>query len=308
MKKKFCYFVNYKEIYKELYQLEIESILGFLPEQKYFFLDYYFDESKCSFVRGCLNLDFSSNSLEELVELVKAANLYIDSYKIEYIKVDKDVSYDQRLNAMRDLGFAIEGEFAITNPGTKLAVTKIDGVWYFGEYLRNNNEWMERVSKPIHYSIALETRLAHSLINIAASKEDITIVDPCCGIGTILIEAKKMGVEIDGYDINRKVVWHANKNLKHYGLEPDAKASDISEIEKHYDVAIVDLPYGQFVKAHKDSQQHIIESAKKLADKVIFVCMENKDDYLLKQGFEIEGRCIVPKVNQFKRYIYVVRS
>ena len=50
--------------------------------------------------------------------------------------------------------------------------------------------------------------------------------DPCCGIGTILVEALSMDINIVGRDINHFVV-----------------RSDIAGVERHYDVAILDMPF-----------------------------------------------------------------
>lgn len=301
------YLINYKEIYEQLYRLEMRHLLGFEPENKYFVTEEEIDVNASTFFKGVLSLDFSAASLEELTERVKAAQLSFESYKIEFIKLDQDVNYQTRLKAMHDIGYAIEGEFLKNGAKTTLRVTKLEGVWYFGLYQRNSAEWQERISKPHHYSIALETRLARALVSIA-STYGTSLVDPCCGIGTVVIEAKKMGHIIDGYDLNRKVVWYSRQNLIHYGLEPDTKVSDIADIDQVYDVAIVDLPYGKFVKRDKAMQTTIFENAKRIASVVIFVAMEDKKEEFEQYGYQVIDQCLVPKENQFKRHIYVTRG
>ncbi len=301
------YFVNYKDIYEDLYKFEMRHILGFVPEKKYFFSEKEIDLSSSTFFKGVLHLNFTADTLGELENKLKAANLFYDSYKIEYIKIDEDVNYQTRLKAMRDLGYAIEGEFSKDNPSTILRVTKVDGVWYFGLYERNCIEWHQRITKPKHYSIALETRLARVLVSVASSYGE-KLVDPCCGIGTVVIEAKKMGKNIDGYDLNRKVVWYSQQNLEHFGLSANIKAMNIADIDQYYDVAIIDLPYGKFVKKDVEMQSVIFENGKRIAKYVIFVAMKDKTDWFKKYGYDVIDSCIVPKANQFKRHIYVTKG
>jgi tRNA G10 N-methylase Trm11 len=301
------YLINYKDIYKELYQLEIKHLIGFIPTNKYFISDLEVDVNASTFFKGAVSVDFQADSLASLVKQVMDAGLFYESYKIEYIKLDQDVDYETRLKAMRDIGYAIEGEFKKTGALQTLRVTKVENKWIFGRYQRNDFSWQERIAKPNHYSIALETRLARSLVNIASYYGD-KIVDPCCGIGTIVIEGKMMGIHIDGFDINRKIVWYSQKNLEHYGLSPDTRVSDIADIKDYYDVAIVDLPYGKFVKKDKEMQSVIFKSAKKIAKTVIFIAMEDKSNEFKAYGYQLLDYCTVPKVNSFKRYVYIVRG
>jgi len=301
------YLINYKEIYEQLYRLEMRHLLGFEPKDKYFITTKDIDVNASTFFKGVLSLEFSASSLEELTEQVKSASISYESYKIEFIKLDQDVNYETRLKAMHDIGYAIDGEFLKSGAKTTLRVTKLDGVWYFGMYQRNSAEWQNRISKPHHYSIALETRLARTLVSIASTYGS-RLVDPCCGIGTVVIEAKQMGYNIEGYDINRKVVWYSRQNLEHYKLKADTQVSDIANINQVYDVAIVDLPYGKFVKQDKEMQSTIFEHAKKVASVVIFVAMEDKQNEFNHFGYQVLDYCVVPKVNQFKRYIYVTRG
>ena len=70
------------------------------------------------------------------------------------------------------------------------------------------------------------------------------LVDPCCGPGTILLEAAQMGIEAVGYDINPKMVKATQANAAHYGLGARAYDGDARRNGKQFGAIVADLPYG----------------------------------------------------------------
>jgi len=303
---KFLYFINYRDNQKDLCDLEMKSIFGLIPNDKYFITSKYIDPSRSTFLKGCLAILYSENSLEELESKVKQDQLSLEEYKIRFITIDDDVKYESRLKALRTIGFAIEGTFALHDPKVELALTKINGKWVFGHYLKNDNKWIDRKQKPYNYSYALEVRLAKTIINIAIENDfNLKVVDPCCGIGTVLIEGRSMGVNIKGFELNPSVVDHCNENLKFFGFKDDVKNKNMHNITDTYDVAIVDLPYGQFSKTSLKEQTLLIRKTKKIAKKAIIVSMEDMSELITSCGFTITEKCLVIKTNSFSRYITV---
>ena len=74
--------------------------------------------------------------MAELETKLQKDNLYVDQYKIHFIKLDP-VDYNIQLTTMRTLGFAIEGDFSLTNPKVEFAVTQVKGTWVFGYFEKN---------------------------------------------------------------------------------------------------------------------------------------------------------------------------
>ncbi|GAA3334615.1 hypothetical protein GCM10020331_103270 [Ectobacillus funiculus] len=73
--------------------------------------------------------------------------------------------------------------------------------------------------KPHSYSTSLSTRVARAVANIAVpDPTGIKAIDPCCGIGTVLVEALSMGINIVGSDINPLVLPGARENIAHFWL------------------------------------------------------------------------------------------
>ncbi|GBG75869.1 hypothetical protein CBR_g21113 [Chara braunii] len=46
-----------------------------------------------------------------------------------------------------------------------------------------------------------------------------TLVDPCCGSGTIVFEAQRRGIHSVGLDIQQGILLHASENLQHVGVQ-----------------------------------------------------------------------------------------
>lgn len=80
--------------------------------------------------------------------------------------------------------------------------------------------------------------------------------------------------------------------------------ADMHDIKEHYDVAIIDLPYGLFTPTTRQEQTGIIKKARDIADKLIIVTFEDMDNDIINAGFKIIDRCTVSK-GKFTRYVSV---
>jgi tRNA G10 N-methylase Trm11 len=91
--------------------------------------------------------------------------------------------------------------------------------------VHNPFEFQKRdVGKPVQRKIfAIPPRLARIMVNLAACTEGKVLLDPFCGVGTILQEALLAKAKAIGVDINRWCVDAATRNMewlkKEYGLE-----------------------------------------------------------------------------------------
>jgi tRNA G10 N-methylase Trm11 len=210
---------------------------------------------------------------------------------------------------MRKLGYAIEGSFAIKNPRIEFALTKANGKWVFGFYEPNKNEWEIRKTKPFNYSHALEVKLAKSIVNLAVgNNSNLRLVDPCCGIGTVLIEARTLDLNIQGFEINPLIKRNCNTNLEYFGFVGDVKKQDMHTITEHYDIAVLDIPYGQFSFITYEEQVALIKKTKEISDRSVIITMEDMCDTLIQQGLNIIEKVKIEKSNAFSRYITICSS
>jgi tRNA (guanine10-N2)-dimethyltransferase len=300
----FIYNINYYEGEETLCNTEIKYIFGIIPDKKYFFIDDYTDVNRSPFVKSCLKIILTADSLEEMISKIYANNIYYDKFKIRHLDYTNHTDYKTKRQIESEIGYVINGLAKIHNPNITLGITNIDDKWYLGEYSLNEGLWHLHNSKPHQYSNALPTLIAKALVNIAVGTNlKCTVVDPCCGSGTVVIEALSMGIYITGYDNNSKMVEGAKRNLEFFGYEDVIHESDICNIDKHFDISIIDLPYNLFSATTEANQIKIIKNAARISDKMLLVTTVDMDSYIREAGFSIIDRSYVDKGYKFRRLI-----
>lgn len=298
----YLYFINHKDFQKEICLYEMECLFGIKVDSKYFYHETFIDPSRSMFIKYAIKVEYKNSDINEIEKQIIKDELTLEDYKIYYNEITH-IDFDLTMEYRKKLGWAIEGDFSMTNPIDEYCLTYIEGEWLFGRFYENDYSYKQRVRKPHNYSFALDIWLAKTLVNIAVGN-DLTkrVIDPCCGVGTVLIEGRVNNVNIVGSDINWKIVKASNYNLEHFGFEGNSVKRSIEEINEHYDVAIVDLPYGKFIRDHKALAEDIINKATKIADKIVFVSMEPLEiEHKIK---EIE----VQKRFGFSRFVTVIEN
>jgi len=304
--RKYFYSINYPVFEAELCAMEMKCLFNESPIEKYLFSDYYVDPSRSPFIKDMISIMYDEESLEEIIDKVIKDNLYYEDFKICYIRLeDGDISYKERLRSIREIGLVIAGECEMHNPKVMFGLTKVNGRWIFGKYERNDYEWHIHDKKPCSYSNSLSLRVARALVNIAVNNNlDCKLIDPCCGVGTVVIEALSMGIDVKGYEINKSIAGNAQINLKFFGYENVITYGDMHNIEEKYDVAIIDLPYGLFTATTIEEQTALMKTARRITNKLVIVTFEDMDRHIIEAGFDIADKCCVSK-GKFKRYINI---
>ena len=142
-------------------------------------------------------------------------------------------------------------------------------------------------------------------MNIAVGTDrKSSVIDPCCGVGTVVLEALSLGVAVTGYEIQWSTARKAKANIASFGYEPCITKADMHSIEDHYAVAILDIPYGLFTPTTPEIQRALIEKTRTIADKLVLIAFEEMESVLSCAGFAIINRGAVFK-GHFKRYIYI---
>lgn len=304
--KKYFYYINYPVFEEDLCKMEMKCLFDKIPNEKYLFSDYYVEPSRSPFIKDMISIIHEEDSLEEIVDKIIEDNLSYDDFKVCYIKFENgDINYKERLRSIREIGLVISGQSEMHNPKVMLGVTKVEGKWIFGEYERNDYEWHIHDKKPYSYSNSLSLRVARALVNIAVKNNlDYKLIDPCCGVGTVVIEALSMGINVKGYEINKHIAENAQKNLEFFGYENVIVSGDMHTIEEKYDAAIIDLPYGLFTSTTLEEQIALMRTARRIANKLVIVTFEDMDKYITSSGFRIIQKSYVCK-GKFKRYISI---
>lgn len=303
----FLYFINYQDNERELCKMEMRCLFNREINEKYFFSDIDINASKSPFIKSKIKIIYSDESLDRMVRKIKEDNLFYDDFKVSYVKSEQgDVQYEDRLEATRKIGFVVNGYPDMHKPRNPLAVTKINGLWIFGEYERNDFKWQKHNDKTYSYSNALGLRMARALVNIAMKdNEEGTLIDPCCGVGTVVIEALDLGIKVKGCEISKQIAYNARENVEFLGyLRDTIVCYDMHKIKDKYDSAIIDIPYGLFSPVTLEEQKAIIHTARNICEKMVIVTFEDMEKFIVEAGFSVIDKCVVPKGN-FKRHILV---
>lgn len=306
--KGYLYVINYAEGEESLCRLEMKVLFNQSFEEKWILSDVLIDASRSVFIKERLTIYYQADSFEALHDMVVKQPMSFETFKLLFMRFkDQPLPYKERLQCLYAIGSLIGGEADMYEPKQLLGLTELNGQWLFGTLEPNQNEWVTHENKPHSYSFSLSVRVSRAVANLAIGHRfDKKIIDPCCGAGTVVLEVLTVGGNIVGNELNPKVAWKAEENLKHYGYEFVIQIGDIQDIETHYDTAIIDLPYGHFNPIAPEIQQMIIENARRIADELIIVTQVKMDEQLKAAGFEVVEQCEAVK-GKFVRYITMCR-
>ena len=105
------YVVNYPQYERELCKLEMKSLFNVKLEGKTFFSEKYITPTRSPFIKECMSIIYEEDSLEGIIENIKRDKLSYEDFKVCYIRLDEnEISYEERLEAMREIGLVINGE------------------------------------------------------------------------------------------------------------------------------------------------------------------------------------------------------
>ncbi|BDH61930.1 methyltransferase [Lysinibacillus sp. PLM2] len=307
-KQKFIYTYVHHINEFDLCRMEMRAFFDKDTPLNHFISEIEVEPSRSPFIQERLEVFYEGNNLEEIKNQIIEIKTSAKTYKVFCLnKMDlgetKKIQHQKRQVIERELGLLIEGEPDLENPEIVFGILHLNDRWYFGIHEKSESIWRHHMHKPRSYSTALNTRMARAIANIAVPHpKGIRAIDPLCGIGTVLVEALSMGINIVGRDINPIVCQGSRENIAYFGLHGTVTKGPISEITEHYDVAIIDLPYNLATHISQEDQFDIIKHARRIAKRVVFVTIENIDDQIREEGFEILDRCIARK-HLFERQI-----
>jgi len=117
--------------------------------------------------------------------------------------------------------------------GFEILLVKISDNYFIGNTLEviDNKEFIKRdLARPVQDSrISISPKMARILVNLTGLNSNGTILDPFCGIGTILQEAAILGLDIYGSDIDKNRVAESIRNMKWLSLNYNLMLKNISD-------------------------------------------------------------------------------
>jgi len=305
---KYIYSFRYDNTESELCKLESRCIFNKEEKNKFLISEIKAEPSRSAFIKRRLDIISFSKDYPALIADIKSKKIRTDGFKIEYLELKGDTSeYAERLEKLKDIGFCINTFPDYYNPTIIYGICCYEDVWYFGVLIKNNLIWEKHKQKPRSFSNSIDMNIAKALINIAAQSDiDSSILDACCGVGTIMLEGCFAGNNIEGCDNNYKVYRSALENLAHYQYSAKVFYSDIKDIKKRYDAVILDLPYNMYSAATDIEISHIINAAADISNRLVMVSISDLTNLISNIGFKLSDYCIVNKrASNFSRRIWV---
>ena len=100
--------------------------------------------------------------------------------------------------------------------------------------------------RPFFHPSAMTAKLARCMVNLAEPKPGEVVLDPFCGTGTMLIEAKLIGCRVLGMDIQRRMARGTRRNMAHFNIKSDGIiVGDVNHLPiTRVDRVVTDPPYG----------------------------------------------------------------
>ncbi|ANU26121.1 TRM11 family SAM-dependent methyltransferase [Planococcus versutus] len=309
----YIYTYAYTDDEKDLCQLEMRSFFGKDTSNKIIKSGVAVEPSRSPFIKERVEVLFEGDTLQEILKQSEAVDMNQLTFKVIFLKINGLSRQDQidflgKREIERAIGLAITGEADVHQPNVTFGLIPFEGRWYLGRYVQSEPIWHHHMKKPRVYSTALSTRVARAITNIALPNPiGMKAIDPCCGIGTVLVEALSMDIDIVGRDINPLVVEGSRENIAHFGLAGKVELGPIAEVDSHYDVAIIDMPYNLYTHATPEDQLGILKAAYPFTEKLLVVTIETMDHMIRAAGFVVTDRCIAKK-GLFKREILMCQK
>lgn len=202
--------------------------------------------------------------------------------------------------------------------GTDYLLVATEQMLWFGEALPpRKRAWGAFADKPYDLSIAIASQMARALVNLAlhptppapdaepcAAGRGCALLDPCCGSGTILIQAAAMGLRVVGFDKNLKMIRSTRGNLRYFGLPAQLAVADAASVRGHYDVVVTNLPYDRFCPISPEQLGLILDNLVHLAGRQVLVAGEDIRPFLDARGYRVRKVISVP-ARSLERRIFV---
>lgn len=272
------------------------------------------DPSRSPFIKYRLDVVVDGESFQEIVEQVPFLSVKEwETFKVIYLKNPdlvnaEHLSLEEQHKVTRKIAEKMKGVPDLHKPDIFYGIIYANGKWWFGPVIESKPIWHFHQKKPRNYPTSLNTRLARAVVNIAVPVVDgVTVIDPCCGIGTVIIEALSMGIDISGSDINPLAVIGARENIAHFGYAGKLHISikDMKEINERYDTAIIDMPYNLCSVLSDEEKFAMLQAAGRFANKIVLVTVEKLDEHIKEANLSIVDRCTVKKGSHFQREVIV---
>ena len=261
------------------------------------------DVTRGAYVKCCMEILFEGGGVSEVCAQIEKSGLCAEGFRVSVVKRPRRLEANT-IKIAHIVGGVIGGTVCLEQPRVVFLVVITNEQAWLGRLLSESDGWWYvHRKRPYMTSSALPTKLARAIVNLIAVPSD-RFVDPCCGTGTIVLEAAHMGMRVVGYDINLKMVKSTQANLAHHNLAASVRLGDARQIQGQFDSLAANLPYGIMLDRDPKHDWEILRNLNNAAPKAAFVSIQDLSQPLEDLGYRIQQIVHVPKQNMVRR-IYI---
>lgn len=320
--------INPEMDFEEVYQILIKR-LGYTHEISHLIKESTINE---------LEKDFLSINWENYIDTNFAIRLKrINDTGCKYQEISLENAYQGNMDYKTAEAQAIERRLGhltlekysnikvkLNNPQTYIHILIESDNAYIGiKKFKMDKKYFQKMKahkRPFFYPGSMDPKLARCMVNLTRVKEGDTVLDPFCGTGGILIEAGKVGAKVLGSDIDKKMVFGTQKNLRFAGInEFDIEHADARTIvlDEKVNAVVTDPPYGISSSTLGNSsgevfKQFLTSICNLLADDGL-LCMAsphylNIEPFLNESGLELQEKYEIRMHKSLTRVISLIHK
>jgi tRNA G10 N-methylase Trm11 len=249
-----------------------------------------------------------ASSLDALIAEIRRMGFRFDAFRIEHVGLDGAPSGSSRERTIAVAEALTDSYPNLNDPKTRLAVVVSANAFLFGEIrVEPDRSYEQHDAKPYTTSSSLPSRLSRALVNLVA-KPGAVVLDPCCGVGSLLLEVVAVGATAVGCDWNVRMVGMSRANLAHFGYEGTVHRADARTWTTPVDAVVTDLPYGRNTVAPEEVVRGILAAVARVAPRAVFVAFSDIRPWMENAGFRDVNVYDVPKHTGFVRRVHVGES
>ena len=186
-----------------------------------------------------------------------------------------------------------------------VVVASADRILFGAVTAETDASYRRHDSKPWTTSSSLDGRFARALVNLVPAAR--SVLDPCCGAGSIVLEAASLGLDAYGVDWKPAMVGMTRENLAHFDYASTVVLADSRVHHQVADAIVTDLPYGHAIEADEPTIRAILERGVEAAPIAVYVARADITLWLRAAGYAEVELYTVRKRAGFTRWVHVAR-
>ena len=191
-----------------------------------------------------------SKNLNQMMEEFDWKKVYNKNFSLRIINIDGAKLHEKEAEMAKYIWKKVkEPRVDLKHSQTKIEIIVTEEKIFVGKVIKEiHHEFHKRRPsvRPEKHPTTINPKLARACVNLTGIPVGKVLVDPFCGLGSIIIEAGLMRFNTVGYDISKKMLLKCEKNLDYFKIKRfHLENRDATLLNNLVDYVVTDLPYGK---------------------------------------------------------------